>query len=431
MMLRAHGGKPRAVSVGGTSLAVVLVAAMGTIVLEAQEVVHLPGEDRPVSGDFELVYRIGSAAAEAEWEQFSSIRDLGFDAAGNLYLMDGGGVESTTRIVVVDPSGRYLHEFGRAGEGPGEFRSATQLVVWADGHTLVEDMLHQAHHVFDPGGEFERMVKEAGAGAGFGISPRPGLRPVRIGPHQAVIGRSGRSIISIDMSSDEVTERTLVEPWTPPGREDQGLRTGEIEDLIEEEWGFEPDVLFDVLASGGVVFSDSSAYAIKVADPSGEVSHLLRRPIRPMRVTEAMRSAERERRLEELRNRPVTTMSGREPPPQVLEMLNRARAAYVAAVENMQFFAEVPVVAAVRTSWNGVLWIERSTEPGAEEPGPIDVIAPHWEYVGTLAPGQPTMPDAFGPGGLVAFVETDEFDVPVVTVRQSPPAIRNFRRHSR
>ena len=41
------------------------------------------------------------------------------------------------------------------------------------------------------------------------------------------------------------------------------------------------------------------------------------------------------------------------------------------------------------------------------------------------------MPDAFGPGGLVAFVETDEFDVPVVTVRQSPAAIRNFRRHSR
>ena len=423
--------KPRFVAIGGTCLAAVLVVAMGTIVLEAQEVVDLPGEDRPVSGDFELVYRIGSVAAEAEWEQFSSIRDLGFDAAGNLYLMDGGGVESATRIVVVDPSGRYLHEFGRAGEGPGEFRSATQLVVWADGHTLVEDMLHQAHHVFDARGEFKRMVREAGADAGFGISRRPGLRPVRIGQHHTVIGRNGRSIISIDMSSEEVTERTLVEPWTPPGREDHGLRTGEIEELIDEEWGFEPDVVFDVLASGGVVFSDSSAYAIKVTDPSGDVSHVLRRPIRPMRVTEAMRSVERERRLEEQRNRRVTTMSGREPPPQVLEMFNRAQAGYAAAVENMQFFAEVPVVAAVRTSWSGVLWIERSTDPGTEAPGPIDVVAPHWEYVGTLPPGQPRMPDAFGPGGLVAFVETDEFDVPVVTVRQSPAAIRNFRSHSR
>ena len=209
----------------------------------------------------------------------------------------------------------------------------------------------------------------------------------------------------------------------PPGREDQGPRTGEIEDLIGEEWGFEPDVLFDALPSGGVAFSDSSAYVIKLTDPSGAVFRVLRRPIRPMLVTEEMRRAERERLLEAQRNRQVTQI-GEEPPPEVLELLNRMRAAWLAEVENMQFFPEVPVIAAVRATWGGALWIQRTTAPGVEEPGPIDVLSPHGRYVGTLAPGLPKMPDAFGPDGLVAFIETDEFDVPVITVRRIPGAIR-------
>ena len=90
----------------------------------------------------------------------------------------------------------------------------------------------------------------------------------------------------------------------------------------------------------------------------------------------------------------------------------------------MQFHPEVPVVAAVRVTWEGTLWIERSMEPGATEPGPIDVIGSGGRYVGTLPAGQLEMPDAFGPDGLVAFIETDEFDVPVITVRRLPQQIR-------
>ena len=34
------------------------------------------------------------------------------------------------------------------------------------------------------------------------------------------------------------------------------------------------------------------------------------------------------------------------------------------------------------------------------------------------------MPDAFGPGGLVAFVETDEFDVPTIILKRLPATVR-------
>jgi len=34
------------------------------------------------------------------------------------------------------------------------------------------------------------------------------------------------------------------------------------------------------------------------------------------------------------------------------------------------------------------------------------------------------MPSAFGPNGLVAFVETDDLDVPYVAVRRLPEGMR-------
>lgn len=90
----------------------------------------------------------------------------------------------------------------------------------------------------------------------------------------------------------------------------------------------------------------------------------------------------------------------------------------------MRFYSEVPVIADLRTTWDGTLWIQRSAEPGTEQSDPIDVLTSDGGYVGTIAREVLVMPDAFGPGGLVAFVELDEFDVPVITVRRLPPAIR-------
>jgi hypothetical protein len=37
--------------------------------------------------------------------------------------------------------------------------------------------------------------------------------------------------------------------------------------------------------------------------------------------------------------------------------------------------------------------------------------------------GATEIPAAFGPDGLAAYVETDEFEVPVVVVRRLPPVV--------
>ncbi|WP_419163992.1 hypothetical protein [Candidatus Palauibacter sp.] len=404
-----------------TLLNAAVAAALGAVGLRAQEVVDLPAEDLPLSVDLEPVYRIGSALAESEWEEFTAIRHIGFDGSGYLYLLDAPGPEAGTRVVIVDPAGRHVKDYGRHGDGPGEFRWPREMVVWPDGGTLIQDVMHMGYHVFGPEGDFHHMVRDE-----MGRD----MRPDRIGA-RTVVGASwrraddtGRSIVRFDLSSDEVSGRTLlVEAWAPrPGDEGRGAPES-LEDFVDEVWGFEPALLFDVLPSGDIAFSDSSAYAIKLADRSGAISRVLRRPISPLPATEAIRQAERDRRLAEARNWEATAGGA-----ESLRELGRAlAAARVAKVETMQFFPEVPVIAALRATWDGTLWVQRSTEPGSGEPGLIDVITLDGRYAGTLETGTaslPHMPDAFGPDGLVAFLDTDAFDVPVITVRRLPPEIR-------
>ena len=219
------------------------------------------------------------------------------------------------RVVVVDASGRHVRNFGRPGEGPGEFQRATELIVWRDGRTLVADLT--GYHVFTAGGGFERMVRETG---GFGVVTRTGLRPERTGS-QAVVVRQGRFILRVDMSLERVGVQVLVESWARAS--DQLPPVEDFEDVLgnianAQEWGFEPEVLFDPLPTGGVVFSDSSAYTIQLADASGSISRVLRRPVRPLPVTERMKREVRDRRLEEVSRQHATALES-DPPPTDLD----------------------------------------------------------------------------------------------------------------
>lgn len=121
-------------------------------------VVELPSEDVALSAEFGDVFRVGDGGAQ--WELFTSITSLAFDASGNLHITDlGPDLGDVMRIVVVDPLGGLVTVFGRPGEGPGEFQIATGAVTFRDGTMVVADYGHRAYHVFRPGGELDRMVR--------------------------------------------------------------------------------------------------------------------------------------------------------------------------------------------------------------------------------------------------------------------------------
>ncbi len=93
-------------------------------------------------------------------------------------------------------------------------------------------------------------------------------------------------------------------------------------------------------------------------------------------------------------------------------------------IEERGFYAEVPVIREIRSTWQGGLWIRRPGEQPWDDQGPIDVFGADRQYLGTFAPGATTMPDAFGPDGLVAWWEVDELDVPTIVVKRLTEELR-------
>ena len=88
------------------------------------------------------------------------------------------------------------------------------------------------------------------------------------------------------------------------------------------------------------------------------------------------------------------------------------------------YYPEVPVLRGLAATWGGRIWVQRRGELPESDGGPIDVVTVAGEYVGTFRTGATKVPDAFGPGGLAAFIEFDENDVPRVAVRRLPAEVR-------
>jgi hypothetical protein len=196
---------------------------------------------------------------------------------------------------------------------------------------------------------------------------------------------------------------------------------------------------FAALPGGRVAFSDTTAYLIKVTDPAGGVDRVLVRSFAPRNWDDRMVRAFREY----LRTSVEEAMAlggnragliGMFGGPSVLRQ----------QADDWEPESAIPHVAALETTWDGTIWALRTPARGfidvdymgmietamhstptgltAAGPGPIDVITPEGEYLGTIPDTR--MPNAFGPDGLVAYVTLDEYDVPTVVVRRVPEGIR-------
>ncbi len=399
--------------------------------LNAQEVIELPAEDRWLEADFEEVFQIGSLAGR-EWEQFGSVSRVAFDGAGLLYVFD----TQANRIIVVDTGGALAREIGRAGEGPGEFRFATEMVAMEDGMVVVADIGHRAYHLFDPNGDFMRMVRMGGdpssttvsshlaqRGAGALITASGGRTIafsgmiVSGGETPRPPDPTSRPILRLLLAGEEVVRDTIAEGWLPP--------TGESETGSTRRLEFSPELYWGVLPDGTVAFSDSSAYDIRIAAAGAGVTRVLTRPLRPEPVTDRFSNAEKGRRLRELEAKPDDELGGSRliiegrvhtRDPEEERALARER------IESLQFYYEVPVIRGLRAGWNGRIWVQRRGDEPVSD-GPVDVLDMAGRYVGSYPTGATRMPDAFGPEGLVAFIEKDEMGVQTVVVKRVPSEV--------
>lgn len=382
--------------------------ALTSAPLVAQETVDIPAADRALSASFEEVYRLGGPDTDA-WEAFSWIVHVAFDETGRLYVFD----EDALRIVVVQPDGSLDREFGR-GEGPGEFILPTAFTVLRDGTAVVFDGGRQAFVLYRPDGSFDRQVRFPVASGG--TVRVLGIEAAHLG--KAVLPSTAITITAIGhVTMDRgPVERTVL-------AEDEAVR----ETIAEHRFAgagipgnpvaFESKLIATPLPGGGAAFVDSTTYTVSLAVAGGGVARVFRRPFRPEPVTEVLREAYTESRLELLKEEFGEELL----PGDVDDDFLRN------ALGNIEFASEVPVARALKTDWNGRLWLERTgmemTLTGLGG-GPIDVLTADGSCIGTYPAGSVAIPDAFGPEGLVAFIERDELGVTVVVVRRLPAQLR-------
>ena len=311
------------------------------------------------------------------------------------------------------------------------------MAVMGDGRVVVADIGHRAYQLFDPGGDFERMVRMGGDPSSTTVSTHlaqqrgtdalitvSGGRTIAF---SGVIVSGGemprppdpttRPILRILLAGEEVVRDTIVNGWLPP--------TGQSETGSSWKLEFSPELYWGALPDGTVAFSDSSAYAVRIAAAGAGVSRILTRPLPAEPVTDRLIEAEKDRRLRELAAKSDEELPGgriiingqvlaRDPE----EERQKARE----RIEDLQFFSEIPVIRGLRASWNGRIWVQRRGDEPVSD-GPVDVLDMDGRYVGSYRTGVIELPAAFGPGGLVAFIEKDELGVETVVVKRVPPEV--------
>lgn len=394
------------------------------------------------------LFRIGAVDGES-WETFAGVDRVRFDGAGNLYIFD----RNQHRVVVVDPEGRHVRNIGSRGEGPGQLRMPMMMEVTEDGTVIIGDIGARAYVVYGPDGSWLRSVTltmdegfpspvgllhpdgailtwaasnitmrsgpagAAGAGgtAGAGGATAAGGAPD--GPPPGVPLR----LTAIDGSGTH----TVGHAWVPPreslaatfatGAGGAMRMTGGMPPLR----AFEPRIHVAVLPNGSVAFADSTDYRIRLVDAGGSAVATATRAIEPHPVSDAERAREQERRLADLE-------SGALQPPTAVVMRSDGGGGSMSMggpdweedererIRSMDFWEEIPVIQRLAADWDGRLWVERAALPGDQ--GPIDLVDSRGAYLGSIAPAGVRTPAAFGPGGLAAYIERDDFDVPFVRV---------------
>jgi streptogramin lyase len=103
---------------------------------------------------------------------FNRPTDVGWDAAGNIFVTDGYG---NSRVVKYDKNGRFLKSAGTKGSAPGQLNLPHTMAMDAQGNVYVGDRSNNRIQVFDNDLNLKTVYDQVGA---------PWAMCISSGPHQ-------------------------------------------------------------------------------------------------------------------------------------------------------------------------------------------------------------------------------------------------------
>jgi hypothetical protein len=101
---------------------------------------------------------------------FNRPTDVGWDAAGNIFVSDGYG---NSRVVKYDRNGRFLKSAGGKGAAPGQLNLPHTIALDAQGNVYVGDRSNSRVQVFDNDLNFKAIYDNVGAPWAVCITPGP------------------------------------------------------------------------------------------------------------------------------------------------------------------------------------------------------------------------------------------------------------------
>jgi sugar lactone lactonase YvrE len=173
--------------------------------------------------DGEVLLELGTpGVAGADERSFNMPTDVAFGVDGSVYVSDGYG---NSRVVHLDPDGRFIRAWGRRGSAPGEFDTPHSVAVASDGRVLVSDRHNHRTQIFDPDGSFLTEWRHLGATQGLTFGPA--------GELWAMTHRSIDEILSFDSLAGRLVkldpDTGAVQGWLPtPGHMMHAASTGEL-----------------------------------------------------------------------------------------------------------------------------------------------------------------------------------------------------------
>jgi hypothetical protein len=355
------------------------------------EIVTSPGEDLELAWNARPLFTLGGK--EEGPESFYSIAPgtVDVDRDGRLYLLD----LNAARVTVFDTTGELLRLQGGEGGGPGESLSPNGIAVSPEGEVSVFD--------FGKGG----LVRFAADGTVLPELPFREFPTWSKQRHFAVAG-SGYAV-SANAISPLAERRThqlrrLVEDTVTTLAE---LEPVELRQLLVDRCGggirrapiFAPDLIWDAQAER-IAANSEPGYTVTIFEHGRPLSSI-RRAIEPSPATRALAFTEVAEGLAMTFGHGPCNIT-----PQEL-------------VDGLGFAEIVPIILNVRLAHDGTLWVERRADGGAAG-SRIDLFDPTGAYLGTLPPDTP-FPVLLMPGGRMAVIEKDEFDVARLVIMVAEP----------
>ncbi len=143
---------------------------------------------------------------------------IAIDKDGNVYVGHFGDIPKGSKdnqrtpanIIVFDPSGKFLRQWGRTGDGDGEFNMPGGMAFDRDGLLYVADQTNHRIQVFDPTGKFIRKWGEYGS------------KPGQFGGNEPIKSRvGGPQFVTFDREGNVYTteaELGRIQKFTPMGK---------------------------------------------------------------------------------------------------------------------------------------------------------------------------------------------------------------------